>query len=77
MRNRVMAAVGLASAALLACAGTAVADDGPVGVSKHNSGLLTGNVVQIPIDVQANVCGNSVNVIGWLEPSFTAICVND
>jgi hypothetical protein len=73
-----MAAVGLASAALLACAGTASADDGPVvGVSKHNSGALSGNVIQIPIDLQSNICGNTVSVIGLLNPAIGNVCVND
>ncbi|MEU5364296.1 chaplin [Streptomyces sp. NPDC005925] len=77
MRNRVMAAVGLASAALLACAGTASADDGPVvGIATHSPGVLSGNVIQIPIEVQANVCGNTINVIGLLNPAFGNICVN-
>lgn len=78
MRNRVMAAVGLATAALLACAGTASADDGPVvGIAKDSPGVLSGNVIQIPITVQANICGNTINVIGILNPAFGNICVND
>ena len=78
MRNRVMAAVGLATAALLACAGTASADDSPViGIAKDSPGVLSGNVIQIPINVQANVCGNTINVIGLLNPAIGNICVND
>jgi hypothetical protein len=30
--------------------------------------------VQIPIDVNANVCGNSINVIGLLNPAFGNEC---
>ncbi|MEV6961085.1 chaplin [Streptomyces sp. NPDC051207] len=77
MRNRVMAAVGLASAALLACAGTASAGDGPiVGVAKNSPGVLSGNVVQIPVHIQTNICGNTVNVGGLLNPAFGNVCIN-
>ncbi|MGW7613768.1 chaplin [Streptomyces sp. NPDC054766] len=77
MRIRLMAAAGLAGVALLATAGTAAADGpGPVGVAVGSPGLLSGNVVQIPIDVDANVCGNTVNVVGLLNPAAGNFCVN-
>ncbi|MFD7247095.1 chaplin, partial [Streptomyces massasporeus] len=74
MRTRVTAAAGLACAALLAFAGTASANDGPVGVATDSPGVLSGNVIQIPIDINANVCGNSINVIGLLNPAFGNEC---
>ncbi|MFH9011087.1 chaplin [Streptomyces sp. NPDC017943] len=74
MRTRVTAAAGLACAALLAFAGTASADSGPVGIATDSPGVLSGNVVQIPIDINANVCGNSINVIGLLNPAFGNVC---
>ncbi|MFF7737087.1 MULTISPECIES: chaplin family protein [unclassified Streptomyces] len=73
MRTRVTAAAGLACAALLAFAGTASADD-TIGVATDSPGLLSGNVIQIPIDINANVCGNSINVIGLLNPAFGNEC---
>ncbi|MGW3667654.1 chaplin [Streptomyces sp. NPDC005141] len=77
MRIRLMAAAGLASVALLATAGTAAADDpNPVGVAVGSPGVLSGNVVQIPIDVDLNACGNSVNVVGLLNPAAGNVCVN-
>ncbi|MFF5982005.1 chaplin [Streptomyces olindensis] len=75
MRTRVTAAAGLACAALLAFGGTASADDGPVGIATDSPGVLSGNVIQIPIDVNANVCGNSINVVGLLNPAFGNECV--
>ncbi|MFC5801036.1 chaplin, partial [Streptomyces formicae] len=33
-------------------------------------GVLSGNVAQAPVHVPVNVCGNSVNVIGLLNPAF-------
>ncbi|MZF90447.1 chaplin [Streptomyces sp. SID5643] len=74
MRTRVTAAAGLACAALLAFAGTASANDGPVGIATDSPGVLSGNVIQIPIDINANVCGNSINVIGLLNPAFGNEC---
>ncbi|MFD9461826.1 chaplin [Streptomyces sp. NPDC060027] len=78
MRIRLMAAAGLASVALLATAGTAAADDpNPVGVAVGSPGVLSGNVIQIPIDLDLNVCGNTVNVVGLLNPAIGNVCVND
>ncbi|NED00675.1 chaplin, partial [Streptomyces sp. SID6648] len=34
------------------------------------------NVVQVPVNVGANVCGNSINVVGLLNPAFGNACVN-
>lgn len=43
-------------------------------VSLPNPGVLFGNVIQIPIDVNANVCGNTINVIDLLNPVFGNEC---
>lgn len=40
-------------------------------------GVVSGNVIQAPIHVPVNVCGNTVNVIGLLNPSFGSTCVNN
>ncbi|WP_328664692.1 chaplin [Streptomyces sp. NBC_00328] len=77
MRIRLMAAAGLAGVALLATAGTAAADPGPVGVAVGSPGFLSGNVVQIPVDVDANVCGNAVNVLALLNPTGANSCTNN
>ncbi|MEU7722846.1 chaplin [Streptomyces tibetensis] len=72
MRTRVTAAAGLACAALFAFAGTASANDGPVGIAVGSPGVLSGNVVQNSIDINANVCGN--NVIGLLSSASGNKC---
>jgi len=78
MRIRLMAAAGLATLALLATAGTAAADDpDPVGVAVGSPGILSGNVIQIPVDLGLNLCGNSINVVGLLNPAIGNVCVND
>ncbi|MFB4421057.1 chaplin [Streptomyces sp. QL37] len=40
-------------------------------------GVLSGNVAQAPVHVPVNACGNSVNVVGLLNPAFGNDCVND
>ncbi|GLW02319.1 hypothetical protein Slala05_59490 [Streptomyces lavendulae subsp. lavendulae] len=37
---------------------------------------LSGNLVQVPVHVPVNVCGNTVNVIALLNPAFGNTCVN-
>ncbi|MGW5372377.1 chaplin [Streptomyces sp. NPDC004009] len=61
---------------LLGGAGGAFADSDARGVAVNSPGVLSGNVVQIPVDVPINVCGNTVNVIGALNPAFGNACVN-
>jgi hypothetical protein len=74
MRKRLTAVVGLAGAALLMCAGTASADPDPVGAAVGSPGVLSGNVIQIPVDLDLNVCGNTINVIGLLNPAAGNHC---
>ena len=83
MRLRAFAAAAaLAGVAVLGSASMASASDGPdgataVGVAQNSPGVLSGNVVQVPIDLDANVCGNSINVIGLLNPAAGNVCVNN
>ncbi|MCH0564924.1 MULTISPECIES: chaplin [unclassified Streptomyces] len=66
-----------AVAAVAGGAGVAAADSGAHGAAAHSPGVLSGNVLQAPIHVPVNVCGNTVNVIGLLNPAFGNTCVND
>ncbi|MFJ9708547.1 chaplin [Streptomyces sp. NPDC101234] len=81
MRIRVLAATGaLATALVLTGSTAAFAGDGG-GAEAHGAaigspGVLSGNVVQIPIDIPINVCGNSIGVISLLSPSIGNHCVN-
>ncbi|MFF2813069.1 chaplin family protein [Streptomyces sp. NPDC058000] len=47
-----------------------------VGGAKDSPGVASGNTIQAPIDVPINVCGNSVDVVGALNPSFGNDCDN-
>ncbi|MGW5367801.1 chaplin [Streptomyces sp. NPDC004009] len=65
--------------AILAVGGAApaFADSGAEGAAVNSPGVLSGNVVQVPVHVPVNVCGNSVDVIGALNPALGARCKND
>ncbi|AXK32244.1 chaplin [Streptomyces armeniacus] len=76
MIKKVVAAAAAASGLVLAGAGLAVADSGAQGAAVGSPGVLSGNVVQVPIHVPVNVCGNTVNIIGLLNPAFGNTCVN-
>ncbi|MFK0020099.1 chaplin [Streptomyces sp. NPDC090798] len=78
MRIRLMAAAGLAGVALLATAGTAAAaDPDPVGAAVGSPGLLSGNVVQIPLDLGLNLCGDSIDLVGLLNPAAGNTCTSN
>ncbi|MGW3115347.1 chaplin ChpD [Streptomyces sp. NPDC001091] len=65
--------------AILALGGAApaFADAGAEGAAVGSPGVLSGNVIQVPIHVPVNVCGNSIDVIALLNPAFGNACVND
>ncbi|KPC64930.1 chaplin [Streptomyces chattanoogensis] len=47
------------------------------GFAVHSPGVLSGNVVQVPINIPINVCGNTVDIfIAVLNPAFGNICIN-
>ncbi|MFI9627455.1 chaplin [Streptomyces sp. NPDC052042] len=71
-----MAATAMAAAAVLAGAGAAAADSGAGGAAIGSPGVLSGNVLQIPVHVPVNLCGNSIDVIGLLNPAFGNVCAN-
>ncbi len=47
------------------------------GIAKGSPGLLSGNQIQAPIDIPVNACGNSVTLIGLLNPAGGNTCEND
>lgn len=73
------AAVTMVAGGLLAAgAGMASATNGSWagGEAKGSPGVVSGNVVQAPVHVPVNVVGNSVNVIGALNPAFGNVGLN-
>ncbi|MFG3657417.1 chaplin ChpD [Streptomyces sp. NPDC047706] len=61
----------------LGMAAPAFADSGAEGAAVGSPGVLSGNVVQVPVHVPVNVCGNTINVIAALNPAFGNYCQND
>jgi hypothetical protein len=66
-----------AAGGVLALGGSyAQADSGALGESSNSPGLLSGNSVQAPVHVPVNACGNTVDVVGLLNPTFGNKCAN-
>lgn len=76
MIKKIVAAAAVTGGLVLAGAGMAVADSGAQGAAIGSPGVLSGNLVQVPVHVPVNVCGNTVSVIGLLNPAFGNTCVN-
>ncbi|WP_327359395.1 chaplin [Streptomyces sp. NBC_01304] len=67
------AAVTMVAGSIVAAgAGVAAATDGANahGKAVKSPGVASGNLVQAPVHVPVNVVGNTVNVIGALNPTF-------
>ncbi|MFS0694928.1 chaplin [Streptomyces nitrosporeus] len=56
--------------------GYAHADAGAAGGASNSPGVLSGNSIQVPVHVPVNVCGNSVDVVGALNPASGNGCGN-
>ncbi|PBC81503.1 MULTISPECIES: chaplin [unclassified Streptomyces] len=76
MIKKVVAAAAVAGGVVLAGAGLAVADSGAQGAALNSPGVVSGNTIQVPVHVPVNACGNTVSVIGLLNPAFGEGCVN-
>ncbi|MEU6578613.1 chaplin [Streptomyces sp. NPDC046805] len=74
------AAVTMVAGGLVAaCAGMASATNGGAwagGEAEYSPGVVSGNVVQAPVHVPVNAVGNTVNVIGALNPVFGNLGLN-
>lgn len=77
MIKKVVATVVATGGLVLAGAGLAAADSGAQGAAVGSPGIASGNVVQLPVHVPVNLCGNTINVIGLLNPAVGNTCVND
>ncbi|MEV0787268.1 chaplin [Streptomyces sp. NPDC050423] len=76
MKYTKIAAVAAGTLMAMGAAAPAFADSGAEGAAVGSPGVLSGNVIQVPIHVPINLCGNTVNVIGLLNPAFGNTCVN-
>ncbi|MFC8831415.1 chaplin [Streptomyces sp. NPDC057137] len=64
----------IAGGLVAAGSGAAFATGGPhadaTGKAVHSPGVGSGNLVQVPVQIPVNAVGNTVNVIGVLNPAF-------
>ncbi|KUF17525.1 chaplin [Streptomyces silvensis] len=80
MRKRAFfAAAALAATVVIGGAGAAAADPDPdaAAATTNNPGVISGNAVQIPVDLGVNACGLTVDVLGALNPATGNQCQND
>ncbi|MFI1032762.1 chaplin [Streptomyces sp. NPDC020951] len=52
------------------------ADSAANGAAAGSPGLISGNGVQLPVNLPVNLCGNTVNVVGVLNPAAGNTCAN-
>ncbi|MER5772470.1 chaplin [Streptomyces sp. NPDC001985] len=76
MIKKVVAAAAATGGLVLAGAGVAMADAGAQGAAVGSPGVISGNAVQVPVHVPVNVCGNTIDIVGLLNPAFGNTCVN-
>ncbi|MEU3512653.1 chaplin [Streptomyces longwoodensis] len=73
-RNGVIAFAAASGA--MAVVMPAHADSSADAAAVGSPGAASGNAIQLPVDVPLNVCGNTVNVVGLLNPAAGNTCAN-
>ncbi|WP_306819890.1 chaplin [Streptomyces sp. CA-210063] len=76
MKLKKGAAAAAGAIMVIGAATPAVADADAKGFAAGSPGVLSGNVVQVPVHVPINVCGNTVNIVGLLNPAAGNVCIN-
>ena len=56
--------------------GVAQADTAATGGAADSPGILSGNLIQIPVSIPVNVCGNSISGVGILDSAGGNTCSN-
>ncbi|WP_230419304.1 chaplin [Catenulispora pinistramenti] len=74
---------GLTTGGLLAAGGAGIAHadatsagSGDGATTSGSPGVLSGNTIQVPINIPINVCGITANVVGLLNPAAGDHCSN-
>ncbi|MEV5105868.1 chaplin [Streptomyces massasporeus] len=70
------AAVAAGAIMALGMASPAIANSGAQGAAAGSPGVLSGNVIQVPINIPINLCGNTINIVALLNPAFGNTCLN-
>jgi hypothetical protein len=71
-----VAAVAAGTLLAMGVAAPAFADSDAFGGAAHSPGVLSGNVVEVPVDIPVNLCGDTVDTASLLSPAFGTACVN-
>ncbi|TDC07718.1 chaplin [Streptomyces sp. 8K308] len=75
MIKKVVATAAAASGLALAGAGVATAADADAAAAAIGSpGVGSGNNIQVPINNPIQVCGNTIDLVGFLNPVFGNAC---
>ncbi|MEU2432553.1 chaplin [Streptomyces sp. NPDC007861] len=77
MKYRKITAVLAGIVMAMGMASPSLADSGATGSAAGSPGVLSGNVIQIPVHAPVNVCGNTISLIALLNHAFGNLCVND
>jgi hypothetical protein len=75
LKNAVVVAA-IAGGVLAAGSGVAFADASAGGAAAGSPGVISGNVIQVPINLPINACGNSVDIIALLNPTLGNACAD-
>jgi hypothetical protein len=77
MIKKVVAAAAVTGGLVAAGAGVAVADSNAQAAAIGSPGVLSGNVIQVPVHIPVNLCGNTINIFGLLNPAIGNKCFNN
>ncbi len=73
---KALVVTAVSGAAVTGSAGLAAADAGAGAVAVGSPGVISGNAIQIPVSVPINLCGNTIDIIGILNPAFGNTCLS-
>ncbi|MFE7857944.1 chaplin family protein [Streptomyces sp. NPDC057403] len=73
-RNGVIAVAVVSGA--MAVAGPVYADSAADGSAAGSPGSVSGNTIQLPVHAPVQACGNTVNVVGLLNPAAGNACTD-
>jgi hypothetical protein len=72
IKTRVAGVLAVSAAAIAMVSGPAFASNNPVTgniVGNGNIPILSGNKVQIPVQIPVDICGNAVGLLGFANAS--------
>jgi len=72
IKTRVAGVLAVSAAAIAIMGGPAFASDNPVTgniLGNGNIPILSGNNVQIPVQIPVDICGNAVGLLGFANAS--------